>query len=121
MEIGDFIPTRLIKQQLANDDIGRGEREIHGISPDKTTHSFIFRNRTNTVKMLATTILMLALAATGLAQVPAGYRTVYLTSMVNTKFAIAPKAPVKSGTTIVVLISPPIEHLKTFDLTHFDF
>ncbi|CZR66291.1 uncharacterized protein PAC_16192 [Phialocephala subalpina] len=52
--------------------------------------------------MLVTTILMLALAATGLAQVPAGYRTVYLTSMVNTKFVIAPKTPVKSGTTIVV-------------------
>ncbi|KAF8851813.1 hypothetical protein BDZ45DRAFT_730668 [Acephala macrosclerotiorum] len=52
--------------------------------------------------MLANTVIMLTLAATGFSQVPAGYRTVYLSSMVNTKLVIAPKNPVKSGTTIVV-------------------
>lgn len=65
--------------------------------------------------MLATTVLMLALTATGFAQAPAGYRTVYLTSMVDKKFAIAPKTPVKSGTTIVVyvyLLNSRFYHLK---------
>ncbi|KAK0630492.1 hypothetical protein B0T17DRAFT_488911 [Bombardia bombarda] len=54
--------------------------------------------------MLTTSFLALALAATGLAQVtvPEGYRKVYITSMVNTKFVVVPKTPVKSGTTLVV-------------------
>jgi hypothetical protein len=51
--------------------------------------------------MLATTVLFLALAATGLSQVPDGYKKVYLTSNVNAKFAIVPKAA-KSGSTTVV-------------------
>jgi len=52
--------------------------------------------------MLATTVLIFALATTGFAQtVPAGYRTVYLTSMVNTKFAIEPKTAT-NGSAIVV-------------------
>jgi hypothetical protein len=55
--------------------------------------------------MLAATALMFALAATGLAQtVPAGYRTVYLTSLVNTKFAIEPKTAT-NGSAIVVFVS----------------
>lgn len=57
--------------------------------------------------MLAAALLMVALAATGFAQVPAGYRKVYITSLVNTKFVIVPKAPVKSGTTTVVFVSHP--------------
>jgi hypothetical protein len=55
--------------------------------------------------MLGSSLLVLAFAAAGFAQTtaPAGYRTVYLTSMVNAKFVIVPKGtPVKAGTTIVV-------------------
>ncbi|KAF2463073.1 uncharacterized protein BDR25DRAFT_329913 [Lindgomyces ingoldianus] len=52
--------------------------------------------------MLATSILMLALAATGLAQVPEGYRKVYVTSMVDAKYVMVPKAPPKAGSTMVV-------------------
>ncbi|KUJ12156.1 uncharacterized protein LY89DRAFT_709989 [Mollisia scopiformis] len=51
--------------------------------------------------MLATTVVMLALAACGFAQAPAGYKTVYLTSMVDKTFAIVPKAA-KAGSTTVV-------------------
>ncbi|KAK3373055.1 ricin B lectin domain-containing protein [Lasiosphaeria ovina] len=53
--------------------------------------------------MLATSLLVLAMAAAGLSQtIPEGYRRVYITSMVNTKFVVVPKTPVKAGTTIVV-------------------
>ncbi|KAK0719896.1 ricin B lectin domain-containing protein [Lasiosphaeris hirsuta] len=54
--------------------------------------------------MLTTSFIVAALAATGLTQTvaPAGYRTVYITSAVNSKFVVVPKTPVKSGTTIVV-------------------
>lgn len=55
--------------------------------------------------MLTSSLLVLALAAAGgLAQtatLPAGYRTVYITSKVDAKFVIVPKAA-KSGNTIVV-------------------
>ncbi|KAF2190660.1 carbohydrate-binding module family 13 protein [Zopfia rhizophila CBS 207.26] len=51
--------------------------------------------------MLAASFLMFALAATGFAQVPAGYRKVYITSLVDSKFVIVPKSP-KNGSTIVV-------------------
>ena len=51
--------------------------------------------------MLATSLFILALAATGLADVPAGYKKVYITSMVNAKFVLQPKAA-KSGSTLVV-------------------
>lgn len=44
---------------------------------------------------------MLALAATGLAQVPDGYRTVIITSMVDAKFVIVPKAATSGSTTVV--------------------
>lgn len=54
--------------------------------------------------MLSGPILLVALAATGFAQVtpPAGYRKVYMTSNVNTKFVVQPKTPIKAGTTLVV-------------------
>ncbi|PVH70059.1 carbohydrate-binding module family 13 protein [Cadophora sp. DSE1049] len=56
--------------------------------------------------MWTSSLFVLALAATGLAQVnttlPAGYRKVYLTSMQDKKFVIVPKTPVKIGTTLVV-------------------
>jgi hypothetical protein len=53
--------------------------------------------------MLTTSLLALAIAATGLAQtVKEGYRNVYITSMVDPKFVVVPKAPVKNGTTLVV-------------------
>ncbi|KAK4044184.1 hypothetical protein C8A01DRAFT_31790 [Parachaetomium inaequale] len=51
--------------------------------------------------MLGTAVLLLSLAATGLAQAPEGYRTVYITSNVNTKFVIVPKARTTGSTTIV--------------------
>jgi hypothetical protein len=57
--------------------------------------------------MLAASFLMFALAATGFAQIPAGYRKVYITSLVNTKFVLVPKSPPKSGTTMVVFVSLP--------------
>ncbi|KAK0667834.1 hypothetical protein QBC41DRAFT_227589 [Cercophora samala] len=58
--------------------------------------------------MFSTSFLVLALAATGLGQVvvPEGYRKVYITSAVDTKFVIVPKAPLpaKAGTGVVVQI-----------------
>lgn len=45
--------------------------------------------------------LVLAFAATGLAQVPSGYRTVYITSKQDTKFVIVPKTRT-NGSTLVV-------------------
>ncbi|KAF2742856.1 carbohydrate-binding module family 13 protein [Sporormia fimetaria CBS 119925] len=33
---------------------------------------------------------------------PEGYRTVYITSLVDAKFVVVPKAPVRNGTTLVV-------------------
>ncbi|KAI1391339.1 carbohydrate-binding module family 13 protein [Hypoxylon trugodes] len=52
--------------------------------------------------MLTTTpLLMLAFAATGFAQAPEGYRTVYITSMVDSKFVVVPKSAA-SGSTVVV-------------------
>lgn len=51
--------------------------------------------------MLATTFLALALAATGFAQVPEGYRKVYITSKQDTKFVIVPKTRT-NGSTLVV-------------------
>lgn len=53
--------------------------------------------------MLCLSTLLLALAATGFAQAPApeGYRKVYISSNVNAKFVIVPKART-SGSTVVV-------------------
>ncbi|KAI1462446.1 ricin B lectin domain-containing protein [Annulohypoxylon moriforme] len=51
--------------------------------------------------MFATSFLMLAFVATGLAQAPEGYRTVYITSMVDSKFVLVPKTA-SSGSTLVV-------------------
>ncbi|KAI1081508.1 hypothetical protein F5B20DRAFT_536246 [Whalleya microplaca] len=51
--------------------------------------------------MLMTSFFVLAFAATGLAQVPEGYRTVYVTSMVDSKFVLVPTSPT-SGSTLVV-------------------
>ncbi|KAF1954114.1 hypothetical protein CC80DRAFT_567911 [Byssothecium circinans] len=55
--------------------------------------------------MLATSIVALALAATGFAQAvpPEGYRKVYISSMVDTKYVVVPKgAPAANGQTTVV-------------------
>jgi hypothetical protein len=54
--------------------------------------------------MLGTTIVILALAATGLAQAPEGYRKVYITSNVNPKFVIVPKARTSGSTTVVYVL-----------------
>lgn len=51
--------------------------------------------------MLATTLLALTLAATGLAQVPDGYRKVYITSKQDAKFVVVPKTRT-NGSTLVV-------------------
>jgi hypothetical protein len=53
--------------------------------------------------MFATSILLFALAAVGLADVPAGYKTVYLTSKVDAKLAIVPKTAV-AGSIIQVFV-----------------
>jgi hypothetical protein len=55
--------------------------------------------------MIGTSVLLLALAATGLAQAPEGYRKVIITSNVNTKFVMVPKARTSGSTTIVYV--PP--------------
>ncbi|KAI6085314.1 carbohydrate-binding module family 13 protein [Hypoxylon rubiginosum] len=51
--------------------------------------------------MYATSLLVLAFAATGFAQAPEGYKTVYVTSMVDTKFVLVPKTAT-AGSTLVV-------------------
>lgn len=51
--------------------------------------------------MLGTSVLLLTLAASGFAQAPEGYRTVIMTSNVNPKFVIVPKARTAGSTTIV--------------------
>lgn len=55
--------------------------------------------------MFATLLLALALAATGSAQAPEGYRTVYMTSMVDTQYVIAPVAA-EAGNELVVCVPP---------------
>jgi hypothetical protein len=69
--------------------------------------------------MLTTSLLTLALAATGLSQVtaPEGYRTVYITSMVDAKYVVVPKAPVKNGTTLVVFVAQSWWHSNKAILT----
>ncbi|KAK1765004.1 hypothetical protein QBC33DRAFT_621620 [Phialemonium atrogriseum] len=58
--------------------------------------------------MLTTSLLVLALAATGFAQAPEGYRTVYITSKVDPKFVIVPKAATSgSGTVVQTLTNKP--------------
>ena len=51
--------------------------------------------------MIATSLVLLTLAATGLAQAPEGYRTVYITSMVDAQYVIVP-ASAEAGSGIVV-------------------
>ncbi|OTB05232.1 carbohydrate-binding module family 13 protein [Hypoxylon sp. CI-4A] len=51
--------------------------------------------------MLTTSLLALAFAATGFAQAPEGYKTVYVTSNVDTKFVLVPKSAT-AGSTLVV-------------------
>lgn len=51
--------------------------------------------------MFTTSLVLLALAATGIAQVPEGYRTVYMSSMVDTQYVITPIAA-EEGSGLVV-------------------
>ena len=65
-----------------------------------------------TAKMLSTSLLLVALATLGLAAPPAppaGYKTVYITSLQDTKFVITPKASKNGSTTVVFVpfVSPP--------------
>lgn len=57
--------------------------------------------------MLGASVILFALAAVGLAQVPEGYRTVYITSNVDPKFVIVAKART-AGSTTIVYVSPPL-------------
>ncbi|CAO2647180.1 Nn.00g081020.m01.CDS01 [Neocucurbitaria sp. VM-36] len=58
--------------------------------------------------MLATTVIALALAATGFAQAPEGYRSVYITSKQDAKFVIVPKTRTAGATLVVqTLTSKP--------------
>lgn len=52
--------------------------------------------------MVAKSIFLLALATITLAQVPFGYRKVYITSKQDASFVVVAKSPVKAGTTTVV-------------------
>ena len=65
--------------------------------------------------MLGTSVLLLALAAVGLAQVPEGYRTVYITSNVDPKFVIVAKARTAGSTTIVYVSLAPQSIFKHRD------
>lgn len=73
---------------------------------DNTPHSTLNSTKHNRAqfKMLTSSLLILAAAATGLAQttIPAGYKKVIITSNVNVKFVVVGKTPVKAGTTLVV-------------------
>ena len=51
--------------------------------------------------MFTASLILLALAATGVAQAPEGYRTVYMTSMVDTQYVIEPIAA-EAGSGLVV-------------------
>jgi hypothetical protein len=57
--------------------------------------------------MLASSVFsVFALTATALADVPAGYKAVYLTSKVDTRLTIVPKAAT-AGSIIQVFVPPP--------------
>jgi hypothetical protein len=56
--------------------------------------------------MLASSVLLFAFAALGMAQAPAGYKTVYLTSKVDAKLTIVPKAAT-AGSIIQVSVQLP--------------
>ncbi len=57
---------------------------------------------TSELNMLGTPVLLLALAATVIAQaVPEGYRRVVITSNVDKKFVVVPKARTAGSTTVV--------------------
>jgi len=54
--------------------------------------------------MLASSIIFFALAATGLAEVPLGYRHVYITSNVDKTFVVVPTSPKNGSTTVVFVV-----------------
>ncbi|KAH8205232.1 hypothetical protein TruAng_000644 [Truncatella angustata] len=62
--------------------------------------------------MLAAAFLITALTSTGLAQsVPAGYRTVYITSAVDSKYVVQPKSATSGGAVVVqTLTNKPEQH-----------
>ncbi|KAI4671775.1 uncharacterized protein J4E78_000271 [Alternaria triticimaculans] len=60
--------------------------------------------------MLTTILIALALTATGLAQAPEGYRTVYITSAQDNKFVVVPKSRAAGATLVVqTLTSTPAQ------------
>jgi hypothetical protein len=60
--------------------------------------------------MFVASLLMFALAGTGFAQAPEGYKTVYITSKVNANFVVQPKTSA-AGAAMVVFVSLPIMSL----------
>jgi hypothetical protein len=52
-------------------------------------------------KMLIISLLSLVFAATGMASVPEGYRTVYITSKQDAKYVIVSKTRVAGATMVV--------------------
>ena len=54
--------------------------------------------------MLASSIILFTLAATGLAEVPLGYRHVYITSNVDKTFVVVPTSPKNGSTTVVFVV-----------------
>ena len=61
--------------------------------------------------MWAPSIAILAFAAAGFAQVPEGYRTVYISTMVDSKYVIVPKASKAGGTVVVYASCRPVLNL----------
>jgi hypothetical protein len=62
--------------------------------------------------MLTPTFLAFALAATGFAQTvaPEGYRTVYISSMVDTKYVVVPSARSAGANIVVYVPFHPMQH-----------
>ncbi len=63
--------------------------------------------------MLATALITLALAATGLAQEPPeGYRTVVIATSWDQGFVLQPKSPAQSGSALVLFVLTTPSHYR---------
>ena len=74
-------------------------------SSQRYTSATYARKLRTTFNMLTTSLLFAALAATGLAQAPAGYRTVYITSNVDAKFVVVAKARTAGSSSVVCVLT----------------
>ncbi|KAF2845032.1 carbohydrate-binding module family 13 protein [Plenodomus tracheiphilus IPT5] len=93
-----FVAAWILMPQitLERKDDDQLKAEGHGRHAEKN-----ISNSINKSKMLTVTLVTLALAATSFAQIPDGYRRVYITSKQDTKFVIVPKGRT-AGNTLVV-------------------